>query len=168
MANICYVEGRVWAPTKNKIRDFISWLGRNKMLQVEEIEEIQKLENGLYSQKFVGDCKWSIESSINNRGDGKGDLATKTKGIVVELWSQENGMGFQEHYIAENNGITTNDCKDWTEYCVDDFDSLEELNEEFGTQFTDEDIDCYGYVHIGGFDDWGEYADDVTPDLFED
>ena len=109
MANICYVEGRVWAPMKNKIRDFISWLGRYKMLQVEEIEEIEKLENGLYSQKFVGDCKWSIESSINNRGDGKGDLTTKTKGIIVELWSQENGMGFEEHYVVENNSITTND-----------------------------------------------------------
>lgn len=164
MANTCFVEGKVWAKSKNRIRSFLTWLGRYKMLSVEETEEIQELENGLFSQEFIGDCKWSIESSINNPGDKKGDLTTKTDGIIVELWSQEPGCGFEEHYIVEDGGITTNDCVDWTEVHFDDFEDEADIAE---CGYTKEDFDDEGYCHKGGFEDWGEFATDVTSDLFE-
>ena len=164
MANICYVEGKVWAKSKSKIRSFIGWLKEYKMLQVEETEEIQTLENGLFSQVFIGDCKWSIESSINNPSDKKGDLTIKTNGIIVELWSQEPGCEFEEHYVVENGNITTNDTVDWTGVFIDDFENETEMTE---CGYTKEDFDENGWCHKGGFKDWGEFASDVTPDLFE-
>lgn len=157
MANICYVEGKVWSRSKNKIRSFLTWLGRYKMLQVEETGEIEELEKGLFSQTFAGDCKWSIASSINNSFDKKGDLTSKTHDIAVELWSQEPGCGFEEHIIVGNGYVDTDECEDWTEYCADEYESIDELNEEFNTNFTEDNIDEYGYCHTGGFDNWGDF-----------
>lgn len=164
MANTCYVEGKVWAKSEAKIRSFLTWLREYKMLSVAATEDIQKLENGLYSQEFIGDCKWSIESSINSPSDKKGDLTTKTDGIIVELWSQEPGCGFEEHYIVENGSITTNDAADWTVVCIDDFEDEAEMADR---GFTKEDFDGQDWCQKGGFEDWGEFAIDVTPDLFE-
>lgn len=157
MANICYVEGKVWSKSKNKIHSFLTWLGKYKMFQVEETGKIEKLEEGFYSQTFAGDCKWSIASSINNPFDKKGDLTSKTHDIIVELWSQEPGCGFEEHIVVINGYTDTDECKNWTEYCADEYKNIDELNEEFNTNFTEDDIDEYGYCHTGGFSNWGEF-----------
>lgn len=159
MANNCYVEGKIWSKSKERIEEFFDWLQDYKMTSVDRVTDIEYDEdNSCYSLVFAGDCKWSITSSINKLCDNiNGNLTTKTDDIVVEMWSQEPGCGFEEHVIAANNIIDTEDDVDWEEYCVDEYKTIDQVNEEFSTNFTEDDIDEYGYCHTGGFPNWGEF-----------
>lgn len=61
-------------------------------------------------------------------------------GIGVEIWTEESGIGFQEHYIVNHDGeVLVNGCVDWAE------------------EYEDED----GKLHesTGGFDNYMEYSD---------
>jgi hypothetical protein len=74
--------------------------------------------------------------------------------LAVEVYSEECGCEFQEHYIIENEDILCNDCVDYYEFCLDDFETKEEAEEEYGIIITDEEWESGGYISRGGFEEW--------------
>ena len=107
--------------------------------------------------RFYGDCKWSISGSINSSSYGNA-LDKTTKGLIVEMWSQEPGVGFEEHVVYVNGTCLCDDCVDYKEYDRNAYDSLEELNEEYGTNFKEEDF-VDGFASVGGFEDFETFDD---------
>ena len=64
-------------------------------------------------------------------------------------------MCFQEHYIIRNGYVVCDECVDWNEYCISDFDTKEEAEKELEIEITDEEWNSgEDYISRGGFADW--------------
>lgn len=125
-----------------------------------------------------GWCKWSIQSAmIDNAismrtepnmwywGDGvdASNLefitlfeACKKWNLDMEVYSEESGCCFQEHYICSNGDVICDECVEWNEYCISDYDTKEEAEAELDIEITDEEWNNREdeYISRGGFEDW--------------
>ena len=159
MANICDFSMMVKGKKEN-IEKFIDmmeqkgtvWMGRGADVDFTEIEEV---ENGKCRCQIDGTTKWSVESSMilnavfmREHPDmwafGEGVDKTKLSFITLyeaceqlelamEVYSEELGCGFQEHYLFNEGQLMIDEVVEYTE----------EYNEE-----TEE------YESSGGFDSW--------------
>ena len=159
MANICNFSMMVKGKKEN-IEQFVDmmeqkgtvWMGRGAIVNFTDIEEV---ENGKWRCQIDGDTKWSVQSSmidnaISMRTEPNkwsfGENIDKTKlsfvtlfeackqlGLDMEVYSEECGCGFQEHYLFIDGELVEEECVDYSE----------EYNEE-----TEE------FESSGGFDDW--------------
>ena len=159
MANICDFSMMVKGKKEN-IEQFVDmmeqkgtvWMGRGAVVDFTDMEEV---ENGKCRCQIDGNTKWSVQSSmvdnaISMRTEpnkwsfgedvNKTELsfvtlfeACKQLGLDMEVYSEECGCGFQEHYLFIDGELVKEECVDYSE----------EYNEE-----TEE------YESSGGFDDW--------------
>lgn len=95
--------------------------------------------------KLVGDVAWSARPWVHDNRD----LTIKSKSgahysnlreickaldIGVEVFTEEPGVGFQEHYRVDHNGeLTWNECAVWTQG-VDENDEIDESLSEGGLE----------------------------------
>ena len=126
---------------------------------------------------LTGTCKWSIQSAliddaISMRTDsrkwyfGEG-LSSKDFefltlyqacarwNLIMEVYAEEGGCQFQEHFVCDKGVIICDDCVDWVEYWVDDYKTKEEAEEGLGIKITDEEWAeglSEGRFSRGGFD----------------
>ena len=115
------------------------------------VDEYTIKEDNAYSYVFSFECAWSaavcftdaayskdsITGETNNRIVGLPEVCKKHK-IFAELFCEELGMGFQEHYLIDDNGdFIIDDVVDWEETWEDE--AGEELDEPRET---------------GGFGEW--------------
>ena len=157
MANCCYVTGKASALNVEDLKKFLDVMKNEKFMDF-DYEEIDDWGEGeRKTVRFYGDCKWSISGSINSSSYGNA-LDKTTKGLIVEMWSQESGVGFEEHVVYANGTCLCDDCVDYKEYDRNAYDSLEELNEEYGTNFKEEDF-VDGFASVGGFEDFETFDD---------
>lgn len=133
-------------------------------------------ENNIRVIILTGSCAWSVHSCMcSGRGTYQSDnpnkngttLADESKrlNLSIEVFSEEPGMCFMEHYVYVNGKEIINECVDWNEYYVGDFETVEELNAEYNTNFTQEEFESDEYLHTGGmewiFDEWNKWEDDI-------
>lgn len=94
-----------------------------------EIYDKNVLDNGLTEVRISGDCAWSVHTCMRNEGIGcyasdpcNSRVATgleeesKRLNLEIEIYSEEYGMGFEEHYHFKNGETITNECRDASEY----------------------------------------------------
>ena len=121
----------------------------------------EKISNGIKTTCVSGDCAWSVSSCMTGEGyqadypDRNGTTLqeeSKRLNLAIEVYSEEPGVGFMEHYLYIDGEEIYNECVDWNEYWPDDFDSVEEMNEECGTNFTLEEFESGDRLETGGFD----------------
>ena len=159
MANCCYVTGKVSALSVEDLKEFLAVMENEKFMNF-DYEEIDDWGEGeRKTVRFYGECKWSISSSINSSHYGSA-LDKTSKGLIVEMWSQEPVSAFEEHVVYANGTCLCNDSVDYEQYNLDDYDSLEELNKECRTNFKEEDF-VDGFASVGVFEDFGtfDYSD---------
>ena len=109
-----------------------------------------------------GDCAWSIWSSFLNNPEKVFENIIKERKLTIEMYSEEPGVGFMEHYMWEYGARTVEEERDYTEYYTEDIEEDPEYFEEFLSDdmvkqkgitknnyknFADE-----GWIKIGGFD----------------
>ena len=76
-----------------------------------------------YYMCISGYCAWSLESCCRS-GYTEEDLFEKNTrqfGLVMEAWSEEPGIGFQEHYIYNKGDCIKDECVDaafWSSYLL--------------------------------------------------
>lgn len=151
MANICSFSMKVIGKEEN-IAKFIDmmkqkgtvWMGRGATVDFTDIEE---LENGKYGCQIGGDTKWSVKASmigdaIRMRTEPDkwyfGDDVDKTKltfitlyeaceqlQLDMEVYSEEPGCGFQEHYVFVDGQLVTEETTDYTEEYNEETDEWE-------------------------------------------
>ena len=67
-----------------------------------------------------GDCAFSIESCCRASGYSEGvDLLavnSKALNLIVEIWTEEYGIGFQEHYVYKNGECLVDACEEAQEW----------------------------------------------------
>ena len=159
MANICNFSMMVKGKKEN-IEQFVDmmeqkgtvWMGRGAVVTFANMEEV---ENEKCRCQIDGETSWSVQSSlVNNAISMRTEpnkrlwekMLNKTKlsfvtlfeackqlGLDMEVYSEECGFGFQEHYLFIDGELVKDECVDYSE----------EYNEE-----TEE------YESSGGFDDW--------------
>lgn len=81
-------------------------------------------------------------------------LESKRLNLDIEVYSEECGCCFQEHYIIVNGNIVADECVDWYEYYIGDYNTKEEAEEELEIEITDQEWKHDYYISRGGFENW--------------
>lgn len=179
MANICSFQMCVRGNCGNieKFYDALSQKGSIYMGRGAEAEiEFESEDRAM----ITGWCKWSIQSALIDNAESMrsnperwwwgDDVNPKTLEFItlweackkwnldMEVYSEEGGCCFQEHYVFVDGDIICEECVNWEEYAVEDFETKEEAEEELGVTFTDEEWQnrkANDYrICRGGFENW--------------
>ena len=144
------------------------WMGRGAGADLEfEDEDFATL---------TGTCKWSIQSALIDNAIsmrtnpsrwhfGSIDAnslefitlyeACERWNLAMEVYAEECGCQFQEHFVCDKGEVLCDDCVDWEEYFVEDYETKEEAEEDMGIKFTDEEwANRDDRITRGGFDSW--------------
>lgn len=167
MANNCCYDMRITGRKEN-VNEFIrmmKWEDEYAICGLGRVfscysHEPEVIEGDIVYVDVFGDCAWSVSTAMMARAGREHSLESETErlGIIVEVYSSEPGCCFQEHYLINKGWIEIDECVDYEEHWVEEFDSIEAYNEEFDTNFTEDMIDENGNVCIGGFgDDYGYF-----------
>lgn len=120
MANYCYFEMKILGKEKD-VKKFLRkcLVGKNVERDYEDHfvfyscseYNAERIDNAYVEEYLCGDCPWSICSSCISGRVSENLLAKNTKAfnVTVEVWSEEYGMEFQEHYIYNNGEDVTGD-----------------------------------------------------------
>lgn len=93
-----------------------------------------------------GTCKWSVISALVDNaismrteperwyhppGEEEHEYITlfeacKKWNLIMEVYSEECGIGFQEHFICDKGEVLCDECVDWEEYDIYDYETKEE------------------------------------------
>lgn len=106
-----------------------------------------------------GDCAWSIISAMRNEANKNNiEKLSERLNLAIEAYCEECGFEFQEHFLVKNGNVIIDECIDWEEHCVEDYDTKEEAEEDLGTTFTEEEWssrEANDYrICRGGYDSW--------------
>lgn len=192
MANICCVSMRIYGALNilkkvitEVIEPTVAWdTIKGKVLNMgmlsteseyKEINVVEDVPNWGYID-YLCECKWSVKSSMLTAFKDICDLYTLTKlyPISIEYYSEECGMGFQEHgIIYKGDFYGEEEVIDYMEidvedYKEDDFDKFFEENfaeeenivDKYGVDLTtlkalfENSVECGEYLRLGGFSDW--------------
>lgn len=178
MANMCYFCMHVKGDPEN-IKEFYEsmshksnvYMGRGAWARI-------SYDYDKCTATIDGECKWSvklalIDNAVSMRKEPElwsfGDVenrdnlefitlyeACKKWGLDMEVYSEENGCKFQEHFQYMDGRVVCEECVDRFECYVEDYDSKEAAEEDCGVKFTDEEWLSAedGYIHRGGFESW--------------
>ena len=136
-----------------------------------ECEGVEERCDDIYQTIINGYCAWSVSSCMlrggyysrfkeNHPNNFRGttlDMESAKLNLEIEVYSEESGCCFQEHYIIINGDIECDECVDWTEIWVEEFETKEEAEEELELEITDEEWAAgqeEGYFTRGGFENW--------------
>ena len=132
-----------------------------------ECNEIEEIDCGVYRTIINGYCAWSVATCMLEDGyyrDNRKKFGINSRGttlikesdmlnLEIEVFSEECGCCFQEHYVFDNGEVLCDDCVDYEEYWFDDYETKEEAEEELEIDITDEEW-VEGFSSCGGFSEW--------------
>lgn len=161
MANNCLFDYKIVGKEENvdELIRMMKWQGEfedSGLGRIYEIWDDEKVDrrDGTVAVLGYGDCAWSVLTAMRNYGGRAPSLESETErlGLKIEIYSSEPGCAFQEHVIIDNGKVIEEECVDYEEHWVWEFDTIEEYNKEYGTNFTEDMVD-EGNIKIGGFGD---------------
>ena len=130
--------------------------------------ELEKRNDGKYGVVINGDCAWSVASCMLEDGyykRCKDEYRDKFRGtsleneseilnLEIEVFSEECGMCFQEHYVIREGYVDVEECVEWYEYFLDDYETKEEAEKDLEIKITDQEWEIREIITRGGFDNW--------------
>lgn len=169
MPNLCSYDMKVQGAKRN-VEEFINIMNAKDystthLYRVFEAELYNELinEDGTYSAYIYGTCAWSVHTSMTEYGyfnksdDQNGTHLRKESerlNLAIEVYSEECGMAFAERYVFIKGEEVVNECIDREEYCTEEYETVEEMNEDLNTNFTKAQFEGLDYIVVGGY---GEY-----------
>ena len=114
-----------------------------------------------------GECAWSVYSCMIDTGpisyyaSCKTSYPEKFKGItlqelskkynlIIEVWSEEDGFAFREHYKIVYGNFVIDDCINVNTYYIDDYNTYKDFVSEYGNSPVTEEMFNY-YKNIGDY-----------------
>jgi hypothetical protein len=176
MANICDFVMRVKGKREN-IEKFYNTMHQNGNVYMGRGAEAEINYEDNDIAEINGWCKWSvvsalIDNAISMRTEpgkwyfGANFNFSKTQFVTLieacrrwdidmEVYSEESGCAFQEHYMVVDGDLVIDECVEWNEYCIDDYETKEEAERELEIEITDEEWDSKdSFISRGGFGEW--------------
>ena len=131
-----------------------------------DYDEIEQVGDNAYQVIIDGDCAWSVATCMLEAGyykDLKERYAKEFRGTTlqieserlnldIEVFSEERGMCFQEHYIIRKGELEVDECVDWEEYFLEEYETKEEAEKDLGIEITDEEGENEEVISRGGFE----------------
>lgn len=174
MANICSFSMCVKGTHEN-IEKFYNAMCQDGNIYMGRGADAQILYEDEENRALIdGWCKWSVQSAMidnaismrtePNMWGWTKDVNPSTLEFItlweacarwnidMEVFSEEPGCAFQEHYLIIDGQVVCEDCVEWNEYDLDDFETKEEAEEELEIEITDEEWEEGGFIGRGGFD----------------
>ena len=138
-----------------------------RVFSADEVE-IEKRDDGKYGVVINGDCAWSVQSCMLEDGyyaRCKAQYGDQFRGtslenesenlnLEIEVFSEECGCCFQEHYVIRNGYVDVEECVEWHEYFIDEYDTKEEAEKDLEIEITDQEWEIREIITRGGFDNW--------------
>ena len=170
MANICDVDVSVKG-TEANVKEFIramKWQDEYKECGVGRIYEVFEIDefawDGEYYAKLGCDVAWSVKSAMCNISNPNNlEELSKRLNLTIEIFSKEPGIGFMEHFVVENGTVMCDDCFDYYECDIDEFEEMMQSG-DIGDDFWEQDyvveagmtrenymeFERDGYIEVGG------------------
>ena len=131
-------------------------------------DEIVERHDGRLETIINGYCAWSVRSCMfedgyyrdlkkNYPNEFRGTtllLESERLGLDIEVYSEESGMCFQEHYVIIEGELVRDESVDWEEIWIDGYETKEAAEEDMEITITDEEWaegQSEGYFTRGGF-----------------
>ena len=153
MANACYYEMLI----KGRREDCEKWIERTR-------DEIcyEGGDDNEWFMKIEGYCDWSLEICYRNPkySDGKDFFTANTEelNLIIEAWSEEPLMGFQEHYIYDHGKCILDECFNWIEAYFNKYEypTFSDFKSAYGIpeHITEDDLDENGCYIVGAVSDY--------------
>lgn len=168
MANLCSYSMRVKGNRDSVCRFYNRMINSdmpNHLCGIYEadINKLPENKDGTITIEIVGACAWSIEN-CRTKEEGIDLLAVNSKelNLIIEIWSDECGIGFQEHFLYKKGKCLCSKCIPWNEYFynTDEFRSFEEFKEAYllPDNISEKDLDENNCYYTGGFDNYCEFS----------
>jgi hypothetical protein len=136
-----------------------------------EYDEVEERYNDMYQVIINGYCAWSVATCMLEGGyyhdikqrypsGFRGTtllIESKKLNLDIEVYSEEPGCCFQEHYIIIKGDLVCDECVEWSEIWIDDYETKEEAESDLEIEITDEEWNIAseeGRITYGGFDSW--------------
>lgn len=174
MANNCLFDMKIVGVEKN-IQEFIQmmkWqgpykengLGRVFSFEIDPtLHEKDPRGGDLVSVVGIGDCAWSFKGAVLDNTHHNILDETARLGLVLEIYTSEPGIGFQEHLLINKDEIVVNETVDYEEHWIEGAEEsvIEELAEEKGMTVEElkSKVNCNGDYCEGGFEDYADFDD---------
>ncbi len=174
MPNLCDYEIKVQGKEED-VKEFVKILKADYYIDENGVDSCERhfwrvfeadvidegMENGIYYNLVAGYCAWSVYSCMaegtftyndDNPNCGGTSLQKESERLhlIIEVFSEECGCAFMEHFVYKNGETLVYDCVEWNEYPTEDFDTVEEMNDEYGTTFTQEEFENNNFLSTGG------------------
>ena len=111
---------------------------------------------------FLGETSKEMEEARNSFFDQIGEdcctnhtkmLESERLNLNIEVFSEECGCCFQEHYVIKQGILEIDECVDYYEFCKEDYKSKAEAEKALKTEITDEEWNNDDtYIIRGGFE----------------
>lgn len=174
MANMCSFLMKVRGKKENieqfhkaLTQDGKVWMGRGAESDLQfEDDDVAFLS---------GWCKWSVCSALIDNAvsmrtepqiwyheEGKEEKeyitlyeACDRWNLDMEVYSEEGGCCFQEHYVYINGELICEECVEWYEYDIDEYETKEKAEEELDIEISDDEWNSgESCICRGGFENW--------------
>lgn len=160
MANECVFSALVTGRVEN-VREFLKILRNNWAYGVlcEDEPQIEYFDSdAIISEHVEGYCRWSVLCAMRSEYRNPSiESESKRLNLFVEFYSTEPGCAFQEHVFIKKGAVCIDDCVDYEEFYVGNYNSIEEFNEDNDTTFTQEMV-AGDYIITGGFgEEYGSF-----------
>ena len=150
MANNCYFELRAKGsreglarlvnaftkvfPTEDKIHRVYDFILNDTITTVEDRCVVEG----------YGDCAWSVEGCLIHPPQQYTSLIqlSKEENLIIEVVSEEPGIGFAEHYIIDGGEFIVNESRDYSEIYLPDAD-VKYFNSITKFNFTEEQFQLF-------------------------
>ena len=153
MANECTFSALVTGRVEN-VREFLKIMQKHWAYGVlcEDEPQIEDFApDAIISEHVEGYCRWSVLCAMRSEYRNPSiESESKRLNLFVEFYSTEPGCAFQEHVFIKKGAVCIDDCVDYEEIYVGDYNSIEEFNAANDTTFT-QDIVEDDYIITGGF-----------------
>jgi len=185
MANNCMYEMRVVGKNKENVEKFIEYMKSGYNYNAMDFDAeyhiggrvfeadtlgVEK-EDGGYGATIIGDCAWSVWTCMmagphtyyNDLHKEYGDkcrslsleVASAMLNLDIEVFSEEPGMAFSEHYLIKHGDVLISEETEYIEHWFECYGSMEDFIEKTGVEITEEQWKYNDYVVEGGY---GEYV----------
>lgn len=175
MANNCAFDMRI-AGKEPAVMEFVqmlrwegpfeeSGLGRVYSFDLDEsMTERANCDSSTICVFGFGDCAWSLQTAMLDWPHRPMLPETQRLGLVVEAFSSEPGIGFQEHILINQGQMIVDECVDYEEHLIDDEVEewyIEQVCEDHGLTREElmNSLNCNGEFIVGGLDNYCDFED---------
>lgn len=127
----------------------------------EDTLEHSPSDKSVISIEGQGDCAWSLKSALQDFALRPLLQETRRLGLMVEAYSSEPALEFQEHIVIDRGTLLLEDCVPFEEFCVENASpsELDAFCKEKGITLAQlmSKVNSNGDYCEGGFENFGEF-----------